>query len=162
MKKLIVLLLYLCIAMLTTYLHIQAGFADSNLPTAKVHPAQFEEAAKRACETKLVDAKHIYPHVDEANLPFLCMDLVYQYTLLVEGFGRLQSQFSYLCKFMMIFCPKNPRLTFHFFFFFFFFFCIGLDPWQEITLVKKVKYQDALVEAAWPLGSAIEAVSSLK
>ena len=145
--------------MLTTYLHIQAGFADSNLPTAKVHPAQFEEAAKRACETKLVDAKHIYPHVDEANLPFLCMDLVYQYTLLVEGFGRLQSQFSYLCKFMMIFCPKNPRLTFHVFFFFF---CIGLDPWQEITLVKKVKYQDALVEAAWPLGSAIEAVSSLK
>ena len=146
--------------MLTTYLHIQAGFADSNLPTAKVHPAQFEEAAKRACETKLVDAKHIYPHVDEANLPFLCMDLVYQYTLLVEGFGRLQSQFSYLCKFMMIFCPENPSKTliFHSAFVC----CTGLDPWQEITLVKKVKYQDALVEAAWPLGSAIEAVSSLK
>ena len=105
--------------MLTTYLHIQAGFADSNLPTAKVHPAQFEEAAKRACETKLVDAKHIYPHVDEANLPFLCMDLVYQYTLLVEGFGRLQSQFSYLCKFMMIFCPKKSKTNIPCFFFFF-------------------------------------------
>ncbi|XP_030927189.1 apyrase 1-like [Quercus lobata] len=102
----------------------EAGFADPNLPIAKVHPADFEEAAKRACETKLADAKRIYPRVDEANLPFLCMDLVYQYTLLVEGFG--------------------------------------LDPWQEITLVKQVKYQDALVEAAWPLGSAIEAVSSLK
>ncbi|KAK7853297.1 apyrase 2 [Quercus suber] len=102
----------------------EAGFADPNLPIAKVHPANFEEAAKRACETKLADAKRIYPLVDEANLPFLCMDLVYQYTLLVEGFG--------------------------------------LDPWQEITLVKQVKYQDALVEAAWPLGSAIEAVSSLK
>ncbi|KAM3690482.1 hypothetical protein ACB098_09G127800 [Castanea mollissima] len=102
----------------------EAGFADPNLPIAKVHPAEFEDAAKRACETKLADAKPLYRRVDEANLPFLCMDLVYQYTLLVEGFG--------------------------------------LDPWQEITLVKQVKYQDALVEAAWPLGSAIEAVSSLK
>ena len=97
--------------MLTTYLHIQAGFADPNLPIAKVHPADFEEAAKRACETKLADAKRIYPRVDEANLPFLCMDLVYQYTLLVEGFGRLQSHFSYFCNFMMICCPKNPSKT---------------------------------------------------
>ena len=87
------------------------------------------------------------------------MDLLYQYTLLVEGFGRLHSHFSHLCKFMMIFCPENPSKTliFHSAFVC----CTGLDPWQEITLVKKVKYQDALVEAAWPLGSAIEAVSSL-
>ncbi|KAK4282151.1 hypothetical protein QN277_013561 [Acacia crassicarpa] len=101
----------------------EAGIADPNSPVAKVHPVDFEEAAKRACETKLEDAKSTYHSVGEGNLPFICMDLVYQYTLLVDGFG--------------------------------------LDPWQEITLVKKVKYQDSLVEAAWPLGSAIEAVSSL-
>ncbi|XP_041027810.1 apyrase 1-like [Juglans microcarpa x Juglans regia] len=101
----------------------EAGFADPNVPIAKVHPREFREAAKRACETKLVNAKAAYPRVKEENLPFLCMDLVYQYTLLVEGFG--------------------------------------LDPWQEITLVKQVKYRNALVEAAWPLGSAIEAVSAL-
>ncbi|KAF7819307.1 apyrase 2-like [Senna tora] len=101
----------------------EAGFVDPNSPVAKVHPVDFEAAAKQACETKLEDAKSTYSRVEEGNLPYICMDLVYQYTLLVDGFG--------------------------------------LDPWQEITLVKKVKYQDSLVEAAWPLGSAIEAVSSL-
>ncbi|XP_020218601.1 apyrase 2 isoform X1 [Cajanus cajan] len=100
----------------------EAGFADPNSPVAIVRPADFEDAAKQACQTKLENAKSTYPHVEEGNLPYLCMDLIYQYTLLVDGFG--------------------------------------IYPWQEITLVKKVKYDDALVEAAWPLGSAIEAVSS--
>ncbi|KAF5941283.1 hypothetical protein HYC85_022450 [Camellia sinensis] len=102
----------------------EAGFVDPNVPVAKVSPMDFENEAKRACETKLEDAKFAYPHVEEDNLPYLCMDLVYQFTLLVDGFG--------------------------------------LNPWQEITLVKKVKYQNSLVEAAWPLGSAIDVVSSLK
>ncbi|XP_019429644.1 PREDICTED: apyrase 2-like [Lupinus angustifolius] len=100
----------------------EAGFADQNSPVAIVRPADFEDAAKKACETKFDDAKSSYPHTEDGNLPYICMDLVYQYTLLVDGFG--------------------------------------IYPWQEITLVKKVKYDDALVEAAWPLGSAIEAVSS--
>ncbi|KAL6552088.1 Apyrase 2 [Orobanche gracilis] len=99
----------------------EAGFVDPSLAVAKVHPHDYEDAAKRACETQLEDAKSVYPHVKPDNLPYLCMDLVYQYTLLVDGFG--------------------------------------IDRWQEITLVKKVKYQNSLVEAAWPLGSAIEAVS---
>lgn len=59
------------------------------MPIAKVRPMDFEDAAKRACETRLEDAKPIYPNVDEDNLPYLCMDLVYQYTLLVDGFGKL-------------------------------------------------------------------------
>ncbi|PKI77313.1 apyrase 2-like [Punica granatum] len=101
----------------------EAGFVNPNQPVATVRPAEFEEAAKRACQTKLEDAKSVYPHVEEDNRPYLCMDLVYQYTLLVDGFG--------------------------------------IDPWQKITLVKKVKYRNAFVEAAWPLGSAIEAISAL-
>ncbi|KAI4381633.1 hypothetical protein MLD38_007691 [Melastoma candidum] len=100
----------------------EAGFIDPNQPVAQVSASDFEDAAKRACQTSLKDAKSTYPHIDEANLPYLCMDLVYQYKLLVDGFA--------------------------------------VDPWQKITLVKKVKYQNAYVEAAWPLGSAIEAVSS--
>ncbi|KAL7106221.1 hypothetical protein ACP275_07G098500 [Erythranthe tilingii] len=99
----------------------EAGFVDPSLPVAKVHPADFEDAAKRACETRLEDGKSLYPRVEADNLPYLCMDLTYQFTLLVDGFG--------------------------------------LDKWESITLVKKVQYQNSLVEAAWPLGSAIEAVS---
>ncbi|GLT95344.1 hypothetical protein SLE2022_130320 [Rubroshorea leprosula] len=102
----------------------EANFVKANDPIAKVQPKKFADAAKQACETKLSDAKAVYKLVEDNNLPYLCMDLVYQYTLLVDGFG--------------------------------------LDPYQDITLVKKVEYGNHLVEAAWPLGSAIEAVSSLK
>ncbi|XP_058094941.1 probable apyrase 1 isoform X2 [Magnolia sinica] len=101
----------------------EAGFIDPKEPVAKVKPSDFKDAAKRACESSLKDAKGTYPNVEPGNLPYICMDLVYQYTLLIDGFG--------------------------------------LDPWQEITLVKKLKYGNSLVEAAWPLGSAIEVASSL-
>lgn len=67
---------------------LQAGFIDPALPVAQVNPSDFKEAAKRACETKLEDAKSAYQRVEEGNLPYLCMDLVYQYTLLVDGFGK--------------------------------------------------------------------------
>ncbi|XP_077235930.1 putative apyrase 1 [Tasmannia lanceolata] len=99
----------------------EAGFVDPNKPFAKVKPVDFKDAAKRVCELNLKNAKAAFPQVEEDTLPYLCMDLVYQYTLLIDGFA--------------------------------------LDPWQDITLVKKVKYGDSLVEAAWPLGSAIEVAS---
>ncbi|POO00337.1 Nucleoside phosphatase [Trema orientale] len=100
----------------------QVGFVNASDHIAKAYPSDFEAAAKLACQTKFEDAASVFPGVDESDLPYICLDLVYQYSLLVDGFG--------------------------------------LDPSQEITLVKKIKYQDGWVEAAWPLGSAIEAVSS--
>ncbi|KAK9741675.1 hypothetical protein RND81_03G121500 [Saponaria officinalis] len=101
----------------------EAGFVDSQKPIATVHPSDFMEAAKLACGTKLEEGKSKYPHVEEDNLPYLCMDLVYQYTLLVDGFA--------------------------------------LHPSQSMTLVKRVPYGNSQVEAAWPLGSAIDVMSSL-
>ncbi|KAK4725982.1 hypothetical protein R3W88_030899 [Solanum pinnatisectum] len=101
----------------------EAGIINPSLAVAKVRPADYESAANRVCATGLEGAKSEFPHVETDNLPYLCMDLVYQYTLLVDGFG--------------------------------------LEPQQEITLVKKVEYKNSFVEAAWPLGSAIEVASSL-
>ncbi|KAJ0978138.1 hypothetical protein J5N97_013612 [Dioscorea zingiberensis] len=100
----------------------EAGFVDPNAHYAKVRPAEFEDTAKRVCKMNVDEAKSTYDRVVEDNRPYLCMDLVYQFTLLVDGFG--------------------------------------LDPSQEITLVKQVQYGDSFVEAAWPLGSAIEVASS--
>jgi len=100
----------------------EAGFVNPNAATAEVKPSDFEENARRVCKLNVKDAKATYPDVSEENIPYLCIDLVYQYTLLVDGFG--------------------------------------VDPYQDITLVKKVAYGDSHVEAAWPLGSAIEVASS--
>jgi apyrase len=37
-----------------------------------------------------------------------------------------------------------------------------LEPTKEITVVEKVKHGEYFMEAAWPLGEAIEAVSPRK
>lgn len=127
---------------------------DPKTSVAKVKPSDFEDAAKHACGLNLKEAEKTYPKVEEENLPYLCMDLVYQYTLLIDGFGR--SHPASTPGFL-----KRLRLTiFGFTCIPIFFSQTGLDKWQEITLVKKVQYGDRFVEAAWPLGSALEAVSS--
>ncbi|GLJ51047.1 hypothetical protein SUGI_1086780 [Cryptomeria japonica] len=99
----------------------EAGFVDSSAPVAKVKPEDFKKAAKKACSSSYENAGKKFPNVDPIQLPYLCMDLAYQYALLTDGFD--------------------------------------LSPAHEITLVKQVKYKNSLVEAAWPLGSAIELVS---
>ncbi|KAH8491248.1 hypothetical protein H0E87_023412 [Populus deltoides] len=81
---------------------VASFFFDRAAQLPKFNLLIFENAAKRACETKLENAKSIYSSVDDNDLPYICMDLVYQYTLLVDGFA--------------------------------------LDPWQDMTLVKKVEY----------------------
>lgn len=54
----------------------------------------FANEAKRACETSFENAKSRYTLVEEDNLPYLCMDLVYEFTLLVDGFGKFSPHFA--------------------------------------------------------------------
>ncbi|XP_027349653.1 nucleoside-triphosphatase-like [Abrus precatorius] len=105
------------------YLTSEVGIADPNKPSSKIHPVDLENGAKKACALTFEEAKSTYPLLAEGRLPYVCMDLTYQYALLVDGFG--------------------------------------LDPLQEITVAIQIEYQNSLVETAWPLGTAIEAISSL-
>ncbi|PHT33017.1 putative glucan endo-1,3-beta-glucosidase A6 [Capsicum baccatum] len=104
------------------YIGAQVGIVDTKFPSAKAKPIQYLNAAKVACQTKAADIKTVFPNTQDKNLPYLCMDLVYQYTLLVDGFG--------------------------------------LNPYKDITVMSKVQYKNYLVGAAWPLGCAIDLVSS--
>ena len=67
----------------------QAGFVNPKAAVAKVKPSDFEQAAKRACKLNVKDAEAAYPSVQKDNIPYVCLDLVYQYTLLVDGFGMV-------------------------------------------------------------------------
>lgn len=101
---------------------LQANIIDDpDAVEAKVKPADFAKAARQVCALNMEDIGKQYPRTNEDDRPYFCLDLTYQYTLLVEGFA--------------------------------------IDREQEITLVKKVKYKSDSVEAAWPLGSAIEVIS---
>ncbi|CAL4994842.1 unnamed protein product [Urochloa decumbens] len=103
------------------YLASHVGFIDSKSPNAEAPPAAFMDSAEKACELDVKEAKVAYPNIADVDVPYLCMDLTYTYTLLVDGFG--------------------------------------LEPMKNITIVDKVKHGEYYIAAAWPLGTAIEAVS---
>lgn len=94
---------------------------DAAANAARIRPIAYREAAKRACGADVGSMKAIFPAIEEGDLGYLCMDLVYEYSLLVDGFG--------------------------------------LDPFEEVTVVKNVDYKGSLIGAAWPLGCAVELLS---
>lgn len=70
---------------------------DSDVSSAVVTPLAFKEAAQVACNMTLEAATQTYIGVDSSDLPYLCMDLVYQYTLLTDGFGMLPLLYLMVC-----------------------------------------------------------------
>ncbi|CAO2042345.1 unnamed protein product [Urochloa humidicola] len=104
------------------YVAAEVGIIDSNAPSGKATPATFGAYAEKACRLSVEEAKIAFPNVHEVDVPYICMDLAFLYTLLVDGFG--------------------------------------VESTKEITVVDKVKHGEYYVEAVWPLGTAIEAVST--
>lgn len=49
-------------------------------------PSDFEAAAKKICVLSIDELAEEYPKLKEDTRKFLCMDLTYQYSLLVSGF----------------------------------------------------------------------------
>ncbi|KAL1537530.1 apyrase [Salvia divinorum] len=61
----------------------ESGIVDA----ARIRPIAYREAAKRACRATVESVKAMFPAIEEGDLGYLCMDLVYEYSLLVDGFG---------------------------------------------------------------------------
>lgn len=100
----------------------ESGIVEANATKGSVRPIDYRNAADKACKANVDNINSIFPLIDNRDVPFLCMDLLYEYTLLVHGFG--------------------------------------MDPFKEITVVKSVEYKGSAIEAAWPLGCAVELLSS--
>ncbi len=64
--------------------------------------------AEQVCKTKYKDAKATYPLMYEDSLPYACLDLIYQYTLFVDGFGKF-ALFEVFCTY--VFLLSNILLT---------------------------------------------------
>ncbi|KAJ1275190.1 hypothetical protein BS78_05G117300 [Paspalum vaginatum] len=69
------------------YLAADVGFIDSKTPSAEATPAMFKAAAEKACRLSVKEVQVAYPNVPNTDVPYTCMDLTYQYTLFVDGFG---------------------------------------------------------------------------
>ena len=69
------------------YMASDVGLIDSEATSGKTTPAAFRAAAEKICPMGFVEAKAAYPKVRSVDAPFICMDLIYQYSLLVDGFG---------------------------------------------------------------------------
>lgn len=69
----------------------QVGLIDSDAPSGTSTPAAFRALAQKICRMSLKEVKAKYPKV--RDIPYVCMDLIYQHSLLIDGFGEFLYQY---------------------------------------------------------------------
>lgn len=65
----------------------EIGMIPLDAYAAVIRPADYLRAANRACVTEFKDVISTYPNIVQKDAAFVCSDLVYFYTVLVDGFG---------------------------------------------------------------------------
>lgn len=78
---------------------VDAGIIENKkVASAVVTPAEFERAAKMFCGLSLAEIGDRFPKLKEWKREYMCLDLVYLYSLLVSGFGIDRNQDITLVK----------------------------------------------------------------
>eukprot|EP00041_Stephanoeca_diplocostata_P034656 m.1193700 g.1193700 ORF g.1193700 m.1193700 type:complete len:440 (-) comp24557_c0_seq47:4807-6126(-) len=66
---------------------VDAGFVQPGAQQGTISPSQFQDAAERVCGSTPEQITSSFPNVNSNNVPFICMDLCFISSLLVDGFG---------------------------------------------------------------------------
>jgi apyrase len=71
---------------------------DAEAKQQDVEPVAFLRAARLACSTQVSDIQKSFPSVSEDVAPYLCLDLILQFTLLTQGLKIPEGQKVTLVK----------------------------------------------------------------
>ena len=61
---------------------------DPKVSSAPVKPAHYHKAAGEVCQTSVEEVTVKFEGVESKDAPYLCLDVVYQHTLLTKGLGE--------------------------------------------------------------------------
>lgn len=77
---------------------VDAGIVPHTSLRAELQPSQYIRAAERVCSMSTSEILSAFPNVNAAKAPFLCLDLCFISSLLVDGFGLSPSSPLTLAK----------------------------------------------------------------